>query len=80
MRASVALLNAREESEMKLKAEADAAAAFLRRSERTVPEGEQLRDFLDGWTQGELVVIDAVHLRPEERVAVKQVPMRSPGR
>lgn len=37
-----------------LTAEADAAAAFLNRSARPAPEGEALRDFIDGWTQGDL--------------------------
>jgi hypothetical protein len=37
-----------------LKAVADAAAAFLKQSVRKAPEGDALRDFLDGWTQGDL--------------------------
>ena len=34
---------------------ADAAAAYLKRSSwRPLPEGEALREFLDGWTQSDL--------------------------
>jgi hypothetical protein len=42
-----------------LKREAAEAVAYLMSFARPAPEGEQLRDFLDAWTHGDL---DAVQL------------------
>ena len=57
--------------------------ARLRRHEAYRPEAtartyQRLRDLAaTALDAGQSVVIDAVHLRPEERVAVKQVATRS---
>lgn len=42
-----------------LQQEANAAASYLARSTRQFPQGDALRDFVDGWTQGDL---DAMQL------------------
>jgi hypothetical protein len=50
---------------------ADAAAAYLKRSVRPTPEGDALRDFIDGWTQDDLdcVQLDILTGMVEKRLS-----------